>query len=131
MSAPASAGAAAEPRTLGFAHLLLQVRDIDASKRFYIDLLGFTVRPAKPLADGRPFVPFLQGIALTTGAPEAPPQIDHIAFRVQNVTALAARLREAGVRFFEDLHDGIYGRTVYVADPDGTKIELYEEPTGT
>jgi catechol 2,3-dioxygenase-like lactoylglutathione lyase family enzyme len=51
-----------------------------------------------------------------------------MAFRVQNVTALAARLHEAGVRFFEDLHDGIYGRTIYVADPDGTKIELYEEP---
>jgi catechol 2,3-dioxygenase-like lactoylglutathione lyase family enzyme len=51
-----------------------------------------------------------------------------MAFRVSGVDALAARLKEAGVKFFQDLHDGIYGRTIYVADPDGNKIELYEEP---
>jgi len=114
------------PHTLGFAHMLMQVRDIEASRRFYVDLLGFTVRPAKPLADGRPFVPFVQGIALTTGGPGAPLQIDHMAFTVHDVAGLADRLRQAGVRFFQDLHDGIYGRTIYVADPDGTKVELYE-----
>ena len=39
-----------------FAHMLLKVSDIKRSERFYVDLLGFKVRPAKPLADGRPFV---------------------------------------------------------------------------
>jgi 4-oxalocrotonate tautomerase family enzyme len=115
------------PKIFGFAHLLLQVRDLDASKKFYADLLGFTGRNAKPLADGRPFVPFRQGIALTTGGPGGAPQIDHMAFRVSGVDLLAARLKDAGVKFFQDLHDGIYGRTIYVADPDGNKIELYEE----
>lgn len=116
------------PRIHGFAHMLLQVADLDASRRFYAELLGFTERKAKPLADGRPFVPFHQGIALTTGGRGAPLQIDHMAFRVSGVDSLAARLREAGVKFFQDLHDGIYGRTIYVTDPDGNKIELYEEP---
>jgi nicotinamidase-related amidase/catechol 2,3-dioxygenase-like lactoylglutathione lyase family enzyme len=116
-----------QPRALGFAHLLLQVADLDASRRFYAELLGFTQRQAKPLADGRPFVPFHQGIALTTGGPGKPLQIDHMAFRVHDVAGLAARLREANVKFFQDLHDGIYGRTIYVADPDGNKVELYEE----
>ena len=122
------AGAPRPPRILGFAHMLLQVGDIEASKRFYAGLLGFTERKAKPLADGRPFVPFTQGIALTTGGPGKPAQIDHMAFRVSGVESLTARLKEAKVRFFEDLHDGIYGRTIYVADPDGNKVELYEEP---
>lgn len=117
----------ARPRTLGFAHMLLQVADIEASRKFYVDLLGFTERQAKPLADGRPFVPFHQGIALTTGGPGKALQIDHMAFRVHDVAGLAERLRHARVRFFQDLHDGIYGRTVYVADPDGNKVELYEE----
>lgn len=116
------------PKILGFAHMLLQVADIEASKRFYADLLGFTERKAKPLADGRPFVPFHQGIALTTGGPGKPVQIDHMAFRVNGVEPLARRLKDAKVKFFEDLHDGIYGRTIYVADPDGNKVELYEEP---
>lgn len=116
------------PRVYGFAHMLLQVADIEASRRFYVEHLGFTERKAKPLADGRPFVPFHQGIALTTGGPGKPVQIDHMAFRVRGVDAIAAKLKASGVRFFQDLHDGIYGRTIYVADPDGNKIELYEEP---
>ena len=125
---PAKPAAPRAPKIFGFAHMLLQVRDIEASKHFYEALLGFTGRNAKPLADGRPFVPFRQGIALTTGGPGGAPQIDHMAFRVSGVDALAARLKAAGVKFFQDLHDGIYGRTIYVADPDGNKIELYEEP---
>jgi ureidoacrylate peracid hydrolase len=112
-----------------FAHMLLRVADIERSQRFYVDLLGFTVRPAKPLADGRPFVPFHQGLAITSGGagPGTPQQIDHIAFKAKNVRAIAERLRAADAKFFRDLHDGIYGLTIYIADPDGTMIELYEE----
>jgi catechol 2,3-dioxygenase-like lactoylglutathione lyase family enzyme len=110
-----------------FAHMLLKVSDIERSERFYVDLLGFKVRPAKPLADGRPFVPFTQGIALTAGGPKDSPQIDHIAFKAKDVRAVAARLKAANVKFDRDLHDGIYGLTIYVFDPDGNMIELYEE----
>ena len=122
MATPAMPGA-----VLGFAHMLLKVADVARSERFYVDLLGFTVRSAKPLPDGRPFVPFHQGIALTSGGPSAPVQIDHIAFKAANVRAISERLKEAGVKFFRDLHDGIYGLTIYIADPDGNMIELYEE----
>ena len=110
-----------------FAHMLLKVSDIGRSERFYVDLLGFKVRPAKPLADGRPFVPFTQGIALTAGGPKDSPQIDHIAFKAKDVRAVAARLKAANVKFDRDLHDGIYGLTIYVFDPDENMIELYEE----
>jgi ureidoacrylate peracid hydrolase len=109
------------------AHMLLKVSDVQRSERFYVDLLGFKIRPAKPLPDGRPFVPFTQGIALTVGGPLESPQIDHIAFKAKNVAAVAARLRAANVRFDRDLHDGIYGLTIYVFDPDNNMIELYEE----
>jgi ureidoacrylate peracid hydrolase len=123
MSDPTSAAAG---RPTGFAHMLLKVSDIARSERFYADVLGFTVRPAKPLPDGRPFVPFNQGIALTSGGPSEPTQIDHMAFIAQDVRALAARLKAAEVKFFRDLHDGIYGLTIYIADPDGNMIEFFE-----
>jgi catechol 2,3-dioxygenase-like lactoylglutathione lyase family enzyme len=110
-----------------FAHMLLKVSDIKRSERFYVDLLGFKVRPAKPLADGRPFVPFTQGIALTVGGPNEPVQIDHIAFKANDVRAISSRLKNANVKFDRELHDGIYGLTIYVFDPDGNMIELYEE----
>ena len=115
------------PQVEEFAHMLLKVSDIARSERFYVDLLGFTVRPAKPLPDGRPFVPFHQGLALTEGGPDIPQQIDHIAFKARDVRAIAARLHAANAKFFQDLHAGIYGLTIYVADPDGTMIELFEE----
>jgi catechol 2,3-dioxygenase-like lactoylglutathione lyase family enzyme len=110
-----------------FAHMLLKVSDLDRSQRFYVDLLGFKVRPAKPLADGRPFVPFTQGLALTAGGPNDAPQIDHIAFKAKDVRAISTRLKAANVKVDRDLHDGIYGLTIYVFDPDGNMIELYEE----
>ncbi len=116
-----------DARATALAHMLLKVADINRSERFYVDLLGFKIRPAKPLADGRPFVPFEQGIALTTAGPKGSPQIDHIAFKANNVAAIAARLKSAGVKFDRDLHDGLYGLTIYVFDPDGNMIELYEE----
>jgi ureidoacrylate peracid hydrolase len=116
-----------DARATALAHMLLKVADITRSERFYVDLLGFKIRPAKPLADARPFVPFEQGIALTTGGLIGSPQIDHIAFKAKNVAAIAARLKSAGVKFDRDLHDGIYGLTIYVFDPDGNMIELYEE----
>ena len=110
-----------------FAHMLLKVSNLTRSERFYVDLLGFKLRQAKPLADGRPFLPFTQGLALTSGGPQMSPQIDHIAFKAKNVAAIAARLKSADVKFDHDLHDGIYGLTIYVFDPDGNMIELYEE----
>ena len=116
-----------DAQVTALAHVLLKVADINRSARFYVDLLGFKVRSAKPLADGRPFVPFEQGLALTTGGPNGAPQIDHIAFKSKDVRAIAARLKAANVKFDRDLHDGIYGLTIYVFDPDGTMIELYEE----
>jgi ureidoacrylate peracid hydrolase len=110
-----------------FAHMLLKVSDIRRSERFYVDLLGFKVRQAKPLADGRPFVPFTQGLAITSGGPNASSQIDHIAFKANDVRSISARLKLANAKFDRELHDGIYGLTIYVYDPDGNMIELYEE----
>jgi len=115
-----------QPRTLGYGHMLLMVDDIDRSVSFYTSHLGFTIRPAKPLADGRPFTAFHQGIALISGRQAGHRQLDHIAFEVNDVRAMRDKLKAADVEFFQDLHDGPYGFTIYIADPDGTKVELYE-----
>lgn len=114
------------PRTLGYGHMLVMVEDMERSVAFYVDQLGFSVRPAKPLADGRAFTAFRQGIALVAGRSPGHRQVDHIAFEVNDVRSIRERLQQSGVSFFQDLHDGPYGLTIYVADPDGTKIELYQ-----
>ena len=53
------------------------------------------------------------------------PQIDHIAFKAKDVRAISAGSKAANVKFDRELHDGIYGLTIYVYDPDGNMIELY------
>ena len=114
------------PGVLGYGHMLLMVEDMEKSVAFYVDQLGFRIRPAKPLADGRPFTAFEQGIALVSGRRPDHRQVDHMAFEVDDVRAMRDRLRANNVSFFNDLHDGPYGLTIYVADPDGLKIELYQ-----
>lgn len=114
------------PRTLGFGHALLMVEDVARSTAFYVDQLGFSIRPAKPLADGRPFTAFHQGVAIVGGRQGGHRQVDHIAFEVNDVRGLRDRLSKARVPFQEDLHDGPYGLTIYVTDPDDTRIELYQ-----
>ncbi len=114
------------PRTLAFGHMLLMVEDVPRSTSFYVDHLGFSIRPAKPLADGRPFTAFHQGIALVGGRSKGHRQVDHIAFEVNDVRAMRDRLMKAKVVFQQDLHDGPYGLTIYITDPDGVRIELYQ-----
>lgn len=115
-----------KPRVTNYGHQLIMVNDIDKSVAFYTNQLGFTIRPAKPLADGRPFTAFHQGIALIHGKTSDHRQLDHIAFEVNDVRAMDAKLKKAGVKYYTDLHDGPYGLTIYIADPDGTKVELYQ-----
>lgn len=115
------------PRAKALAHMLLQVSDIDRARRFYVDLLGFEPRPdAVPLGDGRPLIVTKQGLGITIGGPGDGQQVDHIAFEVQDVTALAARARMAKVPVVKNLGTGAYGLTIYLSDPDGNTIELFE-----
>lgn len=116
-----------EPQTLELHHLLLKVRDFERSKRFYFELLGFSERPgARPLADGRPFVSTRQGVGITQGGAGEQHQVDHFAFVVRNVAALSHRLKDAGVVFERELGAGPYGRAIYIRDPDGNLLELFE-----
>ena len=115
------------PEAVGLAHMLLQVSDLEKSEDFYFGKLGFQKKPeAVPLGDGRPLTVTLQGLGLTTGGPGDSGQIDHIAFEVRGVTALAERLKNDGVKVLKELGPGAYGLTIYIEDPDGNKVELFE-----
>jgi nicotinamidase-related amidase/catechol 2,3-dioxygenase-like lactoylglutathione lyase family enzyme len=117
-----------KPRTLRFGHMLIKAVDLDETAKFYFDLLGFQIRPdAKPLPDGRPFIATHQGLAFTAGGDGSQDQMDHYAFEVTGVDALAARLKKANVEFFREIGPGPYGRTIYIKDPNNNIVELYED----
>lgn len=120
--------ASPQPHVLGPDFFSLQVRDIEASKRFYVERLGLTVMPGPPHAvvfDTKP-IPFAirdplvdldkvpqlgSGVALWLAADDA--------------DALHRELVEAGVPILAPLADGPFGRFFTFRDPDGYGITVH------
>jgi len=53
-----------------------------------------------------------------------------VNYRVENLHALIAALREEGCQVVGEPQDSEYGKFGWVVDPDGNKIELWEPPEG-
>ena len=118
---------ARQPRATGLGHLLLQVDDLDAAERFYLDLLGLTVRKREDFRDGRPLVVTNEGLGLTNGRPPGQGPLEHLAFRGHRVGALADRARAEGVTVVRGPEPSPYGLSLYLADPDGNVVEVFGE----
>ncbi|MBW2316706.1 MAG: VOC family protein [Deltaproteobacteria bacterium] len=140
-----------------FSHLGLCVADIDASLRFYRDVLGFRERTrievSGGLAERLLQLPSLElgavylerdGLRLEllhfaspghTGEPVARPMnglgLTHLSLRVSDVDAVLDRVLDAGGRVLEETRMEAPGGAVvavFVLDPDGTRIELVQSP---
>lgn len=67
------------------------------------------------------------------GAPVNTPGCVHIAFRVDDIEAQIAKMKEHNVAFCSDTYETIVGgpidgwKWIYFKDPDGTNMELIEE----
>ena len=51
-----------------------------------------------------------------------------VNYRVDDLHALLAKLREEGVKVDEKIDESEYGKFGWAYDPDGNKIELWEPP---
>lgn len=113
------------PMVFGPAHALLQVRDLEEAERYYVDLLGFTVRKRSETQDGRPLVVTHQGLGLAGGRPDVPENVvEHMAFRVRHVEKIEKKVRDAGAVVDAGPMQTEYGLSLYLRDPDNNKIEL-------
>ncbi len=115
------------PFDRGLHHILLEVRDLPASERFYLGVLGFSLRRREPYRDGRPFLTTEEGLGLVQAAGEQTGLTGHLAFWVPDLPALVQAVENAGHRVLRPLGPGPYGPTAYVADPDGNEVELIGE----
>jgi catechol 2,3-dioxygenase-like lactoylglutathione lyase family enzyme len=133
-----------------FTHLGLCVSDLERSLRFYREVFGFEPDAARPplAMKGEPAATLLglpdvdlravylirDGICLellaypapgTLGgaAPRAMNQVGltHLSFEVDDLEAVAERVRAAGGKVLEASR---IAPAVFVVDPDGTRIEL-------
>jgi ureidoacrylate peracid hydrolase len=116
-----------KPRALGLGHLLLQTVDLQRAEAFYVGLLGFTVARREAFRDGRALTVTGQGLGLTEGRPPGPGPVEHIAFRATGIVELAERARRSGIPIVSGPEPSAYGLSLYLVDPDGNKIEVFEQ----
>ncbi len=123
----------AKPKRIG--HLVINVKDVDASTKFYTEVLGFEVSLERP-----GFGTFLtcgsihhdlalfqapEGAAAVT---EGGLGLNHMAIQVEDFAELTdyhnklqAHFGNSGVRTV----DHSMTRSIYINDPDGNGIELF------
>lgn len=110
-------------------HVVLRVRDIDAMRRFYCEVLGaehVTWRPKLGMSHLRAGSAMID---LVVGEPSRGRNMDHFCLRVEafDQDAIVAHLASHGVavgeiaRRFGAEGNGV---SIYVTDPEGNTVEL-------
>ena len=98
----------------------------DVARPFYRDLLGLPEQPKPPELAKRGgcwFESDAVKVHLGVEQPFVPAKKAHIAFRVDDVTGLAAKARAAGYQVIDD--DLLEGHErVYIYDPFGNRLEF-------
>ncbi len=120
------------PTHAGLRHLALNVRDLDAMKRFYVETLGFAVE-WEPDADNTYLSSGIDNLALHRSANAAVDgALDHLGVIVRqpdDVDRWATFLEAQGVALDarpRTHRDG--ARSCYFSDPDGNKVQIIYHP---
>lgn len=118
----------------GIAHICFIVRDLEATIKFYCDILGFNLAFDYVDEQGK-----LIGAYLHTGdrnfielfertpSPKAEKQAyQHLSLEVDNMEKTVAHLKSRGIEVTEIGRGGENSWIARFADPEGNKIELQE-----
>ena len=120
-----------------YLHTMVRVTDIEASKRFYCDLLGLVETRRKDLEAAKATLVFLSPpgggpgneIELTYnwGSDEkytGGRNFGHLAYEVENIYETCQQLMDGGVTINRPPRDG---HMAFVQTPDGISIELLQQ----
>ncbi|HJU40580.1 MAG TPA: VOC family protein [Tahibacter sp.] len=125
-------------RVTGIGGIFFKARDAAALHAWYKRHLGIDVQPWGGAAftwsddDGKP----VGGTTIWSVGPDSTPHFEPgtasfmINYRVADVHALIAALREEGCNVLDNIDESEYGKFGWVIDPEGNKVELWEPPEG-
>ena len=114
------------------------VNDVKTAIDFYTGQLGFKLdmHPAPPFAMlsrgelrlvlSAPNPSGGGGQAMPDGRMPAPGGWNRFALEVENLATTVEQLSASGVRFRNDIVDGVGGRQIIAEDPSGNPIELFQ-----
>jgi len=130
-SATASPAQLNPPNEIGvtIGHVHLNVHDVEAAKKFYLQLGGTAIKSGPFEGVKYPGAIFLFTKADPSGGMEGS-TVNHIGFLVKDGVALVAKMQAEGVKVVSngtDPQGRIYGGYIY--SPDGVKIEIIQRTT--
>ena len=134
-----SPGLAQETKTAGLRlnHVGIAVKDFQESLNFYTKVMGFRVAYAMPSPDGKPTTTFLQisrdtFIEMAPATANLPAGLTHIGILTDDANATVTQLRQAGATAPDARSGGATGsRLSNVMDPNGIRLEVVEQPSGS
>jgi catechol 2,3-dioxygenase-like lactoylglutathione lyase family enzyme len=119
-------------------HINIRCADVEASRHFYVALLGLRDGPRPPFASqgywlylgSEPVVHLVQKRADEARLGPGTGELDHVAFEGRDLTGMRQALAAQGIPFREAIvpRDGV--TQLFVADPDGITLELNFAPGG-
>jgi len=126
-------------KTTGFHHVAIICSNYEKSKKFYVDVLGFSVIKETFRADRNSYkldLHVAESDQIELFSFPHPPQrtnnpeacgLRHLAFQVENLDAAVASLQSQGVSVENIRVDEITGkRFTFFKDPDDLPLEIYE-----
>ena len=123
---------------MSFAHTAITVRDLDRSIEFYTRWLGLELVSRREIPTNKAEIVFLkdpgnQAMLELTHWQEKKDwtegdELDHLAYRIPDVSDLVHRVSEAGVKVAREPYSlpGSDSKLAFILDPNGIWIELIE-----
>ena len=124
------------PLIVEFWGVRYQVKDVQRAITFYTQTLGFNLDMQKLPAFGQVSIGGLKLIlsgpgasgsrSMPDGRQQGPGGWNRVLLQVQELPARIAGLKEAGLRFRNEMEVGPGGKQIQIEDPDGNPVELFE-----
>ena len=110
-------------------HFTVLARDLEATKAFYIGLLGFTEGPRPPFnfPGAWLYIRDQAVIHIVAGSPVPDPPagaLDHVAFSASDLSGTVARLKEHKIDYVLRRQAGHGPWQLFCHDPNGARMEL-------
>jgi catechol 2,3-dioxygenase len=117
-------------------HVVLKVRDLERTKKFYADVMGLEVMKVEPsikmaffASNGRDHheIAAIEIDGKATDSQANAVGLSHIAFRLRDeahLRAAYADLKGHGVKIISGVNHGVT-KSIYFRDPDGHLLEVY------